>query len=186
MIRCYGKNINKRIVVSLILCGAFDSFSINKKATIEILDEIINYAMLCKDLGVVMDNAPIVNDIDDYNSIETIDNEINNYGFYLSRHPVTKYIREGYIKLNDISKYYNKVISLILFLEDTRMIKTRNNDNMCFLKFSDEYGSIEAVMFSDALLKVTELNKNKVYKVNAKVEKRDESYQLIVYGMFKI
>ena len=186
MIRCYGKNINKRIVVSLILCGAFDSFGINKKATIEILDEIINYAMLCKDLGVVMDNAPIVNDIDDYDSIETIDNEINNYGFYLSRHPVTKYIREGYIKLNDISKYYNKVISLILFLEDTRMIKTRNNDNMCFLKFSDEYGSIEAVMFSDALLKVTELNKNKVYKVNAKVEKRDESYQLIVYGMFQI
>ena len=37
-----------------------------------------------------------------------------------------------------------------------------------------------------ALLKVTELNKNKVYKVNAKVEKRDESYQLIVYGMFQI
>ncbi|UKI58119.1 MAG: hypothetical protein L6V81_01320 [Clostridium sp.] len=86
MIRCYGKKILiKRVVISLILCGAFDSFNINKKATIEILDEIINYAMLCKDLGVVMDNAPIVNNIEDYDSIETIDNEINNYGFYLSK-----------------------------------------------------------------------------------------------------
>ena len=82
--------------------------------------------------------------------------------------------------------YYNKIISLILFLEDTKMIKTKNNDNMCFLKFSDDYGTIEAVMFSDALLKITNLDKNKVYKVNAKVEKREESYQLIVYGMFQI
>ena len=41
-------------------------------------------------------------------------------------------------------------------------------------------------MFSDALLKVTDLSKNNVYKVNAKVEKRDNTYQLIVYGMFKI
>ena len=133
-----------------------------------------------------MDNAPIIEETKDYTDIENIDNEINNYGFYLSKHPVTKYIREGYVKLNDIRKYYNKVISIILFLEDIKMIKTRNNDNMCFLKFSDEYDNIEAVMFSDALLKVTELNKNKVYKVNAKVEKRDESYQLIVYGMFQI
>lgn len=186
MIRCYGKNINKRIVTSLILCGSFDSFNINKKATINILDEIINYTNLCKDLGVVMDNAPIIDETKDYTDIENIDNEINNYGFYLSKHPVTKYIREGYIKLNDINKYYNKVISLILFLEDIKMIKTRNNDNMCFLKFSDEYDSIEAVMFSDALLKVTDLSKNNVYKVNAKVEKRDNTYQLIVYGMFKI
>ena len=73
-----------------------------------------------------------------------------------------------------------------MFLEDIKIIKTRNNDNMCFLKFSDEYDSIEAVMFSDALLKVTDLSKNNVYKVNAKVEKRDNTYQLIVYGMFKI
>ena len=133
-----------------------------------------------------MDNPPMLQEIEDFNDIETIDNEINNYGFYLSKHPVTKYIREGYIKLNELSKYYNKIISLILFLEDTKMIKTKNNDNMCFLKFSDDYGTIEAVMFSDALLKITNLDKNKVYKVNAKVEKREESYQLIVYGMFQI
>ncbi len=186
MIRCYGKNINKRIIISLIVCGAFDSFNINKKATIGALDEIINYAVLCKDLNIVMDNPPMLQEIEDFNDIETIDNEINNYGFYLSKHPVTKYIREGYIKLNELSKYYNKIISLILFLEDTKMIKTKNNDNMCFLKFSDDYGTIEAVMFSDALLKITNLDKNKVYKVNAKVEKREESYQLIVYGMFQI
>ena len=30
MIRCYSKNINKRIVISLIECGAFDSFNLNK------------------------------------------------------------------------------------------------------------------------------------------------------------
>ena len=29
MIRCYGKSVNKRVVASLIECGAFDIFNIN-------------------------------------------------------------------------------------------------------------------------------------------------------------
>ena len=79
---------------------------------------------------------------------------------------------------------YKFYICFSYFMEVLGIAK--NNDNMCFLKFSDDYGTIEAVMFSDALLKITNLDKNKVYKVNAKVEKREESYQLIVYGMFQI
>ena len=38
MIRCYGKSVNKKVVISLIECGAFDEFKLNKKVTINNLE----------------------------------------------------------------------------------------------------------------------------------------------------
>ena len=186
MIRCYSKNINKRIVISLIECGAFDTFNLNKKQTIENIDEIINYVELCKNLNVVVSEKPEFNYIDDYSDDEIIDMEINNYGFYLSYHPVTKYDRNGLIKLNEINKYFNKTITSILYVENVKTIKTKNNDKMSFITLSDEYKTIEGVMFPDAYRKIGEVKKNRVYKVICNVEKRNNNLQLILYNLVDI
>ena len=83
MIRCYGKSINKRVVVSLIECGAFDNFNINKKSYIDNIDEVLNYVSLCKDLNMVLDSKPVFESISDYSDKELIELEIKNYGFFL-------------------------------------------------------------------------------------------------------
>ena len=186
MIRCYSKNINKRVVISLIECGAFDSFNLNKKQTIENIDEIINYVELCKNLNVVVSEKPEFNYIDDYSDDEIIDMEINNYGFYLSYHPVTKYDRNGLIKLNEIDKYFNKTITSILYVENVKTIKTKNNDKMSFITLSDEYLTIEGVLFPDTYRKIGDIKKNKVYKVICNVEKRNNNYQLIIYNVIQL
>ena len=183
MIRCYGKTINKKVVVSLIECGAFDEFNINKKQYVINLDEIINYVTLCKNLNTILDEKPIFEEIEDFNTKELIENEINNYGFYLSFHPVTKFDRSNAITLKDYKKYFDKTITSILFVENTKTIKTKNNDKMSFITLSDEYDKIEGILFSDAYRKIGEVEKNSVYKINAKVEKRNNNYQLIIYNM---
>ena len=66
------------------------------------------------------------------------------------------------------------------------MKRNKNNDRICFLKLSDEYKSINGVIFKDSLNKINSIEKNTVYKINAKVERRVNEYQLIVYNMINI
>ena len=186
MIRCYGKSVNKRVIIALIQCGAFDEFNINKKQIVNNIDEVLNYIGLCKDLNVTLDNPPEFEKIDDYDSKECIDNEINNYGFYLSFHPVTKYDRSNSICLNKFKDYFDKFITTILYVESINTIRTKKNDKMSFLKLSDEFGSIEGVIFPEQYKNLSEVEKNNVYKINAKVERRNSDYQLIVHSMNKL
>ncbi len=183
MIRCYGKSVNKKVVIALIECGAFDIFNINKKEYVTNIDEIINYTTLCRDLNMTLDSIPVFDSINDYNNKELIENEIKNYGFYLSFHPVTKFDRSNAINLKDYKKFYDKTITTILFVENIKTIKTKNNDNMSFITLSDEYDKVDGILFSDARKKIGEVEKNNVYKINAKVEKRNNEYQLIIYNM---
>ncbi len=183
MIRCYGKSINKRIVVSLIECGAFDEFNINKKQLIDNFDEVLNYVNLCKDLNMIMEEEPTFEDINDYDDKEMINKEIQNYGFYLSFHPVTKFDRSNSITLKDYKNYFDKTITTILYVESIKTIKTKNNDKMAFIKLSDEYGVVDGVIFKDQYDKLYDIEKNNVYKINAKVEKRNNTYQLVIYNM---
>lgn len=186
MIRCYTKSVNKKVVIALIECGAFDEFKINKKQYVENIDEIINYISLCRNLNTVIEEQPVFDNIEDYNTKELIENEINNYGFYLSFHPVTKFDRSNAITLKDYKKYFDKTITTILFVENIKTIKTKNNEKMSFITFSDEYDKVEGILFSDAYKKLGEIEKNNVYKINAKVEKRDNTYQLIIYNMINL
>ena len=186
MIRCYGKSVNRRVVISLIECGAFDSFNLNKKQTINNIDEILNYVTLCKDLNVVLDNPPSFEEVEDFNDKESIDNEIYNYGFYLSHHPVTKFDRSNSITLEIFKKYFDKTITSILYVESVKTIKNKNGEKMSFLHLSDEYSDVEGVIFSNTYRNLGEIEKNSIYKVNAKVERRNNTYQLIIYNMIKI
>lgn len=186
MIRCYGKSINKKVIIALIECGAFDEFKINKKLYIENIDEIINYASLCRDLATTLVETPQFNEQTDYTDKEEINNEIKNYGFYLSHHPVTKYDRTSLVTLNNIYQYFNRTVTSILFVEDVKTIKTKNNDKMSFIKLSDEYNSIEGILFPEQYKKLGEIEKNNIYKVIGKIEKRNNDYQFIIYNIVNI
>ena len=183
VIRCYGKGINKKVIVSLIECGAFNEFKINKKMYIENIDEVINYATLCKDLSITLIETPIFEEIQDFTDKEQITNEIKNYGFYLSFHPVTKYNRENLVTLNNVRNYFNRTITSILYVEDVKTIKTKNNEKMSFIKLTDEHSSIEGILFPNEYKKIGEIETNSVYKIIGKIEKRNNDYQFIIYSI---
>ena len=147
------------------------------------IDEVINYVSLCKDLNIVLDNPPEFESISDYSDKELLLNEINYFGFYLSFHPVTKYDRSNLITLNNYKNYFDKTITTILYVENVKTIKTKNNDKMSFVRLSDEYDNVEGVIFPDSYKKIDEVEINNVYKINAHVERRNNTYQLIIYNM---
>ena len=186
MIRCYGKSINKKVVTSLIECGAFDEFNVNKRELINNFEIILNYVSLCKDIDSSLVSMPILEECNDYTESENIDHEISNYGFYLSNHPVTKVNRKDFITLESIDKYFNKTITAILLVDSIKSIMTKNNEKMLFVKLSDEFNSIEGVIFPRVYSRVNFIEKGKIYKFIVNVEKRSDTLQLIINNVQEI
>ncbi len=186
MIRCYGKSVNKKVVIALLECGAFNEFNINKKQLVQNIDEVLNYVSLCKDLNIVVEEEPVFDSISDYSDKESIDNEIKNYGFYISYHPVTKYNRENLVTIDRIKDYFDKTITTVLYVESIKTIKTKTNEKMSFVSLSDEHGLIEGIIFPREYKNLSNIEKNNVYKIYGKVERKNNDFQIIIYNMISL
>ena len=182
--RTYSKGVNKKVLTTLINSGCFDSFN-NRRTLIDNLDIFINYAELVKDLDSSLVDKPEFDIKEEYSKDELINMEYDSFGFYLSMHPVQKY-RNNNITTKNIKMYFNKTITIYLLVDKKREITTKNNDKMLFLTGSDEYNSIELVVFPKVYEKYYNITRGEVYKFLCNVEKRNSSYQLIVKTIEKV
>ena len=69
------------------------------------------------------------------------------------------------------------------FKYSKNLIKTKNNDKMSFIKLTDEYSTIEGILFPNEYKKIGEIEANCVYKMIGKIEKRNNDYQFIIYSV---
>ena len=185
-LRLFNTNVNKKVITSLILSGVFDTFGYNKQTLINNLDNILNYIELAKDAGLIEIEPPLIEEYPEYTKDELIKNELNNFGFYLTYHPVSKYKENISINTLSLEKYDNKYIELVLEINGIKEIITKNNDVMAFIKSSDEYRQIDLTLFP----KVYQDNKNieiyDIIKIYGKVEKRFDNYQIIVSKLINL
>ena len=184
LVRTYSKSVNKKVLITLINSGCFDSFN-NRRTLIDNLDIFINYAELVKDLDSSLVDKPEFDIKEEYSKDELINMEYDSFGFYLSMHPVQKY-RNNNITTKNLKMYFNKTITIYLLVDKKREINTKNNDKMLFLTGSDEYNSIELVVFPKVYGNYYNITRGEVYKFLCNVEKRNSSYQLIVKTIEKV
>ena len=182
--RCYGKSINKKVIESLINAGCFDSFN-NHKTLINNIDIAINYSELCKNLDSSLIEKPELELFEEYTKDELTNKEFETFGFYFSSHPVQKY-RQNEIYITNISNYFNKVITIYLLIDKKREIITKKNEKMAFLTGSDEFSTIELVVFPKIYEKCYFIDRKDIVKVIARVERNNSEYQLIVNDIFKL
>ena len=109
------------------------------------------------------------------------------FGFYLKDHPVTKCKNkyQNIINLKDIANYYNKIIDLIVLIDNIKVITTKNNEEMAFITGSDEESNIELLLFPKIYQKNNNFQKNDVILIKGKVEKRFDKIQVIVNNIKK-
>ena len=179
MRRTYSKSVNKKVIESLIDSGALKEFGYNNHTLKESLDELINYAILCRDLDESLVLKPEINVFKEYDSGTLINIEYNTFGFYINNHPVTKYTRNE-IRLNEIKNYFDKYIKILLLIENVKTINTKNGDKMAFLILSDETDKIDAVIFPKLYQDILNLDKGDIALISGKVEKRRDTYQIII------
>ena len=181
------KIVNKKVIESLILAGTFDIFKINRKTLIDSIDIIINYGEVIK-LNDDYNLKPVLEEKNDYTTKEKMEHELALFGFYLSFNHVVE-IRKKIpttISLKNIDTYFDKIVDVVVMVENYRVIESKNNTKMAFILGSDEFKKMDFVLFSNVYEIAPEINKNDIVIIRGKVEKRFDKYQIIVSKIKKV
>ena len=184
--RMYSQTVNRKVLESLIMASAFDSFDDNKKTLMNNLDEVLNYVELAQDAGLIEIPEPMIDKFQEYSKDELIRQEFLLFGFYLSEHPVSNYKDEHSLSTLDMNRYVDKYMELILEVNNIREVVTKKNDVMAFVRASDEYKQIDLTLFPKIYKENRDIQVHDIVKVSGSVEKRLDNYQLIVTKIVKL
>lgn len=181
-------SINKKVLEYLIEAGCFDEFGLSRKTYLDNLDALINYSELVKDLDSEFVLKPELDIKEEYTNEELIYMEKEVFGLYLSNHPTTLYKAKynNIVPLNNISNCFNKVIDTIILVESVKTIKTKKGDDMMFVTGSDDYSKMEYTLFPKVYSDNSNISTGDILLINGKVERRYDTYQIIVNSIKKI
>ena len=186
--RCYSKQVTSKTIESLIYAGAFSSFGYNKKTLISNLDSIINYGELIKDLDREFAIEPEIIKYDEYDTKEIMKQEFDTFNMYLTHNPITelKEKNKNIVNLSDIELYFDKNINIIVNVDKIREVTTNKGDKMAFISGSDEISTADIVLFPKVYEKYPNIESNDILKINGRVEKRFDKYQIVVNEIEKL
>ena len=186
--RCYGKSVTSKTIESLIYSGVFNSFGYNKKTLIENLDLIINYGELIKDLDRSYALEPEIIEYEEYTKKELMEIELSVFGLYLTNNPVTEFKikHKNIIDLNQVENYFDKNINIIVFIDKLKEVNTSKGEKMCFITGSDELSQVDIVLFPKIYQKYNNISRGDIIKVQGRVEKRFDKYQIVLATLEKL
>lgn len=183
--RVYGKSVNRKTIEALIDADCFRDFKINHQTLINNIDSALDYAMLCSDLDESLVMKPNFNYEEEYLDGELMQRELNSFGFYVTNHPASKY-QNGIMKLQEIKKYFDKIVETVVIIGNIRKIKTKNGEDMGFVTGNDETGTADFTIFPKNSKYLLDLKKDDLVKIKGQVTKRIDKYQIIVNNIEKL
>lgn len=175
--RGVGVGINKRLVESLILAGAFDSFGKTRRSLATVFSDYMDRvseankkknSMQISFFGTVFEEDEGLKidypDLPEYSSREKLINEKTVVGVYLSGHPLEDYkeqfskfsfntsLMEYYEEDEDGNREYTEIkdgeqIVMGGIISEFKRLTTKSGQVMAFITVEDVYGSIEVVAF---------------------------------------
>jgi DNA polymerase-3 subunit alpha len=169
------KKVNKRVIESLIKCGAFDSTGEYRSRMMAYLEDCLDYGQRVQkeksdpQIGLFdlqesrqAINLPPVPEIDEWRKKQLLTFEKESLGFYITGHPLDGYeeLLEKFTNANSIvlkEKNDGETIRVGGIVRDTKIIKTKKGDLMAFVNLEDLHGSIEVTVFSSLYVKVYDL-----------------------------
>lgn len=179
VLRMEGTSVNQRVITNLISAGAI-SFGYNRKTLIQNIDNVINYADIAKDAGMIEIEKPEMEIYDEYSKEDVIKLELKTLGFYLSLHPASKYRKDYIVTSMNIKDYFDKNIKMALLISNIRETTTKNNDVMAFVVGSDEYGDVSLTIFPNVYSRFNNIKINDIIEISGRVERRFDKYQIVV------
>ena len=168
--------VNKKVLESLILAGAFDTISDNRAQLYEAIDIAINYGQQVdkksnKDqINLFGDEenlikVPELPNIEDWDNQEKLSKEKEVLGLYVSGNPLIKYADT----IEELSNYdftdkkivkENSVIKIGGAITNFKLHFDKKNQQMAFFNLDCLGGQAEAIIFHDAFDKYKEIIKD--------------------------
>ncbi len=196
--------ITKRMVESLIKCGAFDSLGLNRKQLMSIIDKCMDAGhrlQYDRDLGQVSlfdimtdDFEPTitVEDMEDYPPAEILSMEKEILGFYISGHPMESYrskldrfISHHIAELDNLLDGESVIVAGIV--TGVKPTITKKKEMMAYLTLEDTTGSIGVIVFPKAYNKyVSLLDPDNILLVKATLRRQEEEVKLSCDSIRKV
>ena len=206
--RIDSRKVNKKVIESLIKCGALD-FTKEKRAQLMAeLDQTLDAAQSMqrdRELGQssLFDafggggggaavrpaiNAPKVAE---WGNKELLQYEKETLGFYFSSHPLAGYKREldlYAVHIDSLVERNNEdEVTIGGIIAELKEITTKKGDRMAFARIEDLTGSVESVIFSDLYKKTRDIIAGGTpLIVMGRLDKEEEEVKLIVTGISSI
>ena len=162
--RVDSRILNKRVMESLVKCGAFDSLGAKRSQLLAILDRAVSEAntaqkdRLSGQIGLFADDAlggameiPLP-DIEEVPEMERLGWEKEITGFYITGHPLNQYERKlanlpSVQSLREGAARDKQVVRIGGLLAEAKRHTTKKGDTMCFAVLEDFSEKIDVTVF---------------------------------------
>ena len=191
------RTINKRVIESLIKCGAFDSLGVRRAQLLDVLAATVDAAAVAQkdrasgQMGLFDDdeiNTVVevhLRDIPevDTNTMLTWEKEIT--GFYITGHPLDAYkqVMTGFADIGTVlaeKVQDGKTVRVGGMIVSAKRIATKKGDTMCFVTLEDYTNSIEVVVFPKVFYdSVNYLEPDSAVMISGKVNYTDEGIKIL-------
>ena len=169
------KKVNKRVIESLIKCGAFDSTGNHRSQMLASLEDCIDYGQrvqrekndpqmglfnLTEEQKAI--NLPSLPEMDEWDEKELLALEKESLGFYITGHPLSRYEDhlDKFTNTNSESlkeRTDGETVTIGGMIRSIKTIKTKKGDLMAFVTLEDLQGAVEITVFSTLYAKVYDL-----------------------------
>lgn len=195
--RVDSKVVNKRLLESLIRCGAMDGFEENRNQLLHMYeaaqnvgakqqkDDALGTVSLFGDVEERIDMIPVPN-LPDLSEEDKLKDEKDYTGFYITGHPLQGYVKEmeGLFELGqlmeDPERYDGDTITLGGLIAEKSDRMTRRNEVMSILRIEDFSGSAPVVAFPKVYGQSQQfLAVDMAVKVRGRVDADEKGVQII-------
>ncbi|MFK2824648.1 DNA polymerase III subunit alpha [Bacillus sp. B190/17] len=191
--------VNHKAMEALIYAGAFDEFNEERAVLLATLDVAIEHAKLIQPADGINEESFIEDDFfpkPKYVQAAPISIEDKLHfekevlGLYLSAHPTEPheplFKEAGGVAAASLAAGQRRV-SVGVFINEVKVIRTKKGENMAFVHCSDESGEVEGVMFPAVYrMYLSLLTKGGILYVTGDVEERSGRTQLIIKSVQSI
>ncbi len=200
--------VNRKVIESLIKCGAFDCFGVYRSQLMAIVDKALELGVkfqkervsgqfsffnMGEDQGGFQREIESLPSIKEWPKNQILSFEKEMLGFYLSGHPLANYK----VEIKEFSDYTSKdlkqategqEVKMIGILISIKLTTTRKtNERMAIIKIQDLLGEVEAVIFPSTYLKVAGiLTEGQVVVVIGRISFREELPNIVANDIKKI
>ncbi|MBZ4686749.1 MAG: DnaE [Clostridiales bacterium] len=190
--------VNKRVMESLIKCGAFNSLGIRRSQAMIILDTVLELGQRRQaelkqgqmslfdmignreDMGWYIE----IPDIEEYSSSQILAMEKETLGFYISGHPITSY--EANLRsqvshnLEEITPEIDgRIVTVGGVINRLRRSVTKKGEAMAYMTIEDLTGSMDILVFPRVYSQYVHLLKeDSVVLLKGRVSYRDEELKI--------
>lgn len=184
--------VNRQVIESLILAGAFDETHSNRAELLASIDQAVEQGELFGDLT---NQQTLFEDewnlevqytkAAPFSDLKQLSLEKEVLGMYVSSHPLSgrrKDLRkQGVLTLQQLRDFKGKVMPLTAVVQEIKVIRTRRGDPMAFVTLADETDEMEAVIFPDLYRQVKPwFQEEIIVSVTGKIEERNDRTQIII------